>query len=220
MKRILVLVAFMVASVSIAQEKITEGILIQSQTMTSSDEQMNSQLAMMGEMITTTHFKGKKSHSILSNPMMGETITVVDYDKEEILVLKEHPMMGKTYTQKAIDSDKTEGDSVKVVESAETKTILGYECKRYDIVVVKQGQEVKMMVYTTDKLNIVTNKDATFGDKLKGFPLLMEVYVSQGGADIVLKIETTSVVAEKVDASKFDMTIPEGYEKAEDNGGM
>lgn len=220
MKNFLVLVALMVGSMSIAQEKIAEGVLVQSQTISSSNEEMNAQLAMMGEMITTTHFKGDKSYSKLSNPMMGTTITVIDNVKKEILTLNEHPMMGNTYSQKNIEEEKSEGDSIEVTESSETKVILGYDCQRYDVNLVKQGQKVKMVVYATDKLSIVTNKDTTFGDKLKGFPLSMEVHVSQGGADMVIKIETTSVVAEKVADSKFDMTVPEGYEKKDGMSGM
>ena len=61
---------------------------------------------------------------------------------------------------------------VTLLSHAETKTILGYECQRYDVV-VKQGQEVKMIVYATDKLNYSYNKDATFGDKIERFSIIL-----------------------------------------------
>ena len=62
------------------------------------DEQVNMQLAMMGEMITTTYFKGDKSRSELSNPMAGSTIAVMDGTANKVLVMLDNPMMGKKYT--------------------------------------------------------------------------------------------------------------------------
>lgn len=220
MKNFLVLVAFMVASMSIAQEKITEGVLVQSQSMSSADEQINTQLAMMGEMVTTTHFKNDKSRSIMSNPMMGKSITIIDNEKKEMLVLMDNPMMGKKYMKEVIEDVKLDSEGVEVVASSESKVILGYDCKKYDVNMVKQGQKVKMIVYATENLNIVTKKKDAFEGKLKGFPLYMEMYVNQMGAEIVVKIETTSVVSEKVDISKFDMTVPPGYEKTDKMPGM
>lgn len=220
MKNFLVLVAFMVASMSIAQEKITEGVLVQSQSMSSTDEQINTQLSMMGEMITTTHFKNGKSRSMMSSPMMGKSITIVDNDKKEMLVLMDNPMMGKMYMKEVIDDVQVDSEGLEVVESSESKKVLGYDCKRYDVNMTKQGQKVKMIVYATEKLNIVTKKQNAFDGKLKGFPLYIEMYVNQMGAEIVVKIETTSVVSEKVDESKFEMTVPVGYEKTDKMPGM
>ena len=61
MKRILLIATVLVSTLSIAQEKITEGMYsLLNKPLSSTNEQINMQLAMMGEMISTTYFKNGK----------------------------------------------------------------------------------------------------------------------------------------------------------------
>jgi outer membrane lipoprotein-sorting protein len=53
------------------------------------------------------------------------------------------------------------------------------------------------------------------GDKLKGFPLYMEMFVTQQGMNMTITNEVTELKKDKVDTSKFSMTPPEGYTKME-----
>lgn len=216
-----ILVVFLTMSMSIhAQEKITEGVVILKQTMSSSDEQMNSQLAMMGDMVTTTYFKGEKSRSELKNQMIGEAITIIDNDKKEMLLMLNNPMMGKKYLTKGIELSKEDLDNVTVKENDEVKIVLGYTCKRYDVSLTKEGITVEMVLFTTDKIKIITKNNAELGDKVSGFPLVMEMKTNNMGAEISIVIEATEVKSEKVDDAKFDMTAPEGYEKTDKLPGM
>ena len=98
MKKIILAVALVCSTIGFSQDKVSEGIITTKQTMSSDNEQMNMQLAMMGEMITTTYFKGDKSRSELSNPMAGSTIAVMDGTANKVLVMLDNPMMGKKYT--------------------------------------------------------------------------------------------------------------------------
>ncbi len=220
MKKIIVLLAFVLTSVTFAQEKITEGVLTQSQTMSSANEEMNAQLAMMGEMVTTTYFKGGSSYSKMTSPMMGESISIINGAKKEMLMLLDNPMTGKKYVKKSTEDSKEAKEDVIVEKTNETKKFLGYDCVKYNVVMKKDGQEVKMTMYTTDKLNIANKKVVGLSDKINGFPLYSEFSVNQMGAEIIIKIEVKSIKAEKVDDAKFDLTIPEGYEKADNLPGM
>ncbi len=220
MKKIALLFLVSISLHVFSQEKITEGVVIQKQTISTLNEQMNAHLAAMGEMVTTTYFKGGKSRSELSNAMIGESIAIIDNDKKEMLVLLNSPMMGKKYLTKSIELSEDELNNVSVKETNEVKIFLGYECKRYDVILNKDGVDVEMLVFVTEKLNISTKKSTAFGNKLKGFPLFMEIKTNQMGTDMTIKIETTEIRNEKVADSKFDMTVPESFEKVQNLPGM
>jgi len=215
MKRIIVLVAFVLTTVSFAQEKITEGVATTKITMSSTNEQMNAQLAMIGDMVSTTYFKKNKSRTEMSSPMQGDVVTVIDNDKKKMLMLMDNPMMGKKYMEKELTISEEDMKDVTVTKTSETKEFLGYDCVKYNVVTKKQGVEVKMDVYATEKLNALSDQTVVFGEKLKGYPLYMEMHVNQMGAEMVIKYEVISVKADKVADDKFDMTVPEGYTKQE-----
>lgn len=208
------LFAFLTISISLfGQEALTEGIIIQKQTFSSSNEALNGQLAMLGDMQTTTYFKGNKSRTELSNPMAGEVTTIIDNDKKEMLAIMDNPQIGKKYTVKGLDLSEEELKNITVTPTDETKEILGYTCKKYDIILNKQGVESKLTMYTTDKISALSDQTASFGGKIKGFPMSVQIQAEQGGMDITINMEVSEIKKEKVADSKFDMTAPEGYEK-------
>jgi len=218
MKKIIVLVALAISTIGFAQKTVKEGVITTTQTVSSPDEQMNMQLAMVGQMITTTWFKNNKSRSELSNPMTGSTISVMDGALGKMLVMMDNPMTGKKYMLNDLTPSEEKLKDVSVVESAETKTVLGYVCKRYDVTVKKQGVEVKMTLYTSDKVPAKSQQVAGLGSKVKGYPMFMEMKMNQMGAEIIIKSEVTDIKEEEVAEAKFDMTPLEGYEKTEELG--
>lgn len=217
MKKILMLVVLFTLSLTVtAQEKITEGVITLKQNYSSNDEATQAQLAMMGEMITTTFFKGKKSRVEVSNPMSGDITIITDSESMESLTLMDNPMIGKKYQKQTIEVPKDESDNFKVVDGAETKTILGYECKQKHLTIKEGGSEIKMVMYVTDKIApVLSQQNAQFGDKLGGFPLYTEMSMTQGEAEFTIVSEVTEVKSEKVADSKFSLTPPEGYSKME-----
>jgi hypothetical protein len=218
MKKIILAVALVCSTIGFSQDKLSEGVVVTKQTMSSTDEQMNMQLAMMGEMITTTYFKGDKSRSEMSNPMAGSTIAVMDGTANKVLVMLDNPMMGKKYTINDLTPKEENLKDITVTEGTETKTVLGYTCKQYNVVMKKQGVEVKMTLYTTDKLSTKSQQVAGLGSKISGFPLYSEMKMNQMGAEIVVKMEASELKKETVSDDKFDMTPLEGYEKSEQLG--
>lgn len=217
MKKILLLFVAMLSLNAIAQSEINEGVITSKMTMSSSNEQMNAQLAMVGDIPITTYFKGQKSRTEQVSQMIGNNTSIVDNSSKKILVLMDNPMVGgKKFNKIDIKAPKKEFiENVKVSATGDIKTIAGYVCKGYEIKVKEGGNERKMTMYTTDKIKAPTKDTAEFGDKIKGFPMLTIVNIDQGGMPLTVTMEVTAVKAEKVDDSKFDMTVPEGYSKME-----
>jgi outer membrane lipoprotein-sorting protein len=209
MKNLFICLALLFTILVTAQEKITEGIVISSQKMTTDNEQLQGQLAMMGDMKTTTYFKDKKSRSELSNPMSGDVITITDTETKETLMLMDNPMLGKKYMFKTAD----DLEDVDVVEGKETKTILGYTCKQYIVTINQGGVDMKMDLFTTEAILAEAQQTAMLGDKLKGFPLYMSMSMNQMGSDMTIITEVTEIKKESVSDDLFSMTPPEGYEK-------
>lgn len=212
MKKITLFALLLVCLNLFAQENISEGIIVQKQTLSSTNEEMNTQLAMIGDMQTTTYFKLNKSRSEMSNPMAGETVTIMDSDKKEMLVLINNSQLGKKYVTKSLTTTEEELKNIVVVASDETKTILGYECKRFDLTSTNDGVETKLILFTTDKIGALSEQLASFGDKISGFPMYLEINATQMGMDMKIKMEVIEVKKEKVSDEKFSVEVPEGYE--------
>lgn len=213
MKKLLVLLLTVVSLNVFAQNKISEGIITMKQTMSSDNEQVNAQLEQIGDMISTTYFKNGKSRAEVSNPMSGDVTVIIDQGTEQMLMLMDNPYMGKAYAKKETALTQEQLDNVKVVEKDETKTFLGYECKRVDLIVNENGAESVIKMFVTDAFEVPTQQTAIYGDKLKGMPMFMEMTMSQMGMEMMMKFEVTEVKKVSVSDSKFDMTIPEGYKE-------
>ena len=213
MKKILVSLAlFLIVTVS-AQDALKEGVIISKQTMSSDNEQMKAQFEMMGEMLSTTYFKDTKSRSELANPMTGNVTTISDTETHEVLVLMDNPMYGKKYMLQKNEVTEEQIKNIDVVAGDEIKTVLGYECKQYTVKINQSGVEMKMELFTTEAIPVVSQQTAILGDKLKGFPLYMTMDMNQMGSMMTVTTEVTEIKKEKVSDDKFDMTPPEGYEK-------
>lgn len=208
----MILLLFLGYSLSIfAQEEVKEGVMTMKVTMSSENEQVSASLAMIGDLTATTHFKDDKSRTEMSSPMTGTNINIVDNTAKTMLVLMENPMLGKKFLKSEIKTPDEENLDISVTENGETKTILDYECKGYDIVVKKDGMETKMTMFVTDKIKAPNQNSASFADKIDGFPLLAIVSVNQQGMPITTTAEVTEIKIESVDDSLFDLTVPEGY---------
>jgi len=215
MKKIILLFLVSVSINAFAQKEVKEGVMTMKMTMSTDNEQAKAAFAMIGDIAVTTYFKGQKSRTEQNNQMTGENISIVDNDAKKVLVLLNNPMMGKKYTETGISDTDEDAKALTVTANGETKTIVGYECKGYDVTGKKDGIEVNMTLYTTDKIDAPTQNTSMLGDKLKGYPMYMVMKMNQGGIDMQVTMEVTELKDEKVDDAKFDMTVPEGYEKME-----
>ena len=211
MKKVFTLLALSLTVMVSAQNKITEGVIVSKQTMSSDNEQVKAQLEMMGAMETTTYFKNDKTRSELSNPMSGDVVTVSD--SENILMLMDNPMMGKKYMLQNVKEAEKQVQDIQVTPGTETKTILGYECKQYSVKLKQITGSVEMEMYTTEAIPAKSQQTSMVGEKVKGFPLYVVMKMNQKETNMVITTEVTDIKKEAVADDKFDMTPPEGYEK-------
>ena len=220
MKKLLFVLVCVFSLSTFAQESISEGVAKSKQTMTSDNEQVQAQLAMVGEVLTTTYFKNNNTRSETFNLMSGNSITIMDSDSKEMLIMMDNQMVGKKYMTKNMEPGEEDMKNVTIEKGDETKTILGYECQEYNLTVNKDGAEVKMDMYVTDKISAISNQAVQMGTKVEGFPLYMEMTMSQMGMNIKITHEVTEINKETVSDDKFDMTPLEGYEKTDKLMGM
>ncbi|MDG1811377.1 MAG: hypothetical protein P8H13_05525 [Polaribacter sp.] len=214
MKRALILLALSLTVVVSAQKKISQGVIISKQTMTSDNDQANQQFAMMGDVKSTTFFKGAKSRSEISNPMSGDVTTITDQKTGSILVLMENPMLGKVYMLQNNDVTEEDLKNIKITATGKTKVVLGHTCKQYIITGETQGQSIDMELFTTEAINIASQQTAMLGNKLKGFPLYSIMKMNQMGVNMTITTEVTEIQKEvDVKDKSFSLTPPEGYEK-------
>ncbi|MFL0352112.1 hypothetical protein [Xanthomarina sp. GH4-25] len=220
MKKILLLVLVAITTVSFSQESMTEGVVYSKQTMSTDNAQMQSQLAMIGDILTTTYFKEGKTRSETSNIMTGSSYSIMDSENNEMLMAMNNQMTGKKYVVKSMEPSEEDLKNVTITKGDETKTVLGYECQEYNVEVNKDGVVVTMDVYTTDKLTAISQQSTMMGADLNGFPLYMTMNMSQMGMNLTITNEVTEIKKESVSDDKFDMTPPEGYEKTDKLQGM
>ncbi|WP_044399315.1 hypothetical protein [Lacinutrix sp. Hel_I_90] len=215
MKKILLLVALAIGFAVNAQEKLNEGVLVSKQILSSENEQVQQQLAMMGDMVSETYFKDSKSRVEMSNPMTGDITTISNGETNEVLVLMDNPMAGKMYSLKKAEPSKEDLDNITVEKGTETKTILDYKCQQY-FVKIKQGETMmEMEVFTTDAIDAYSKETAMFEGKLQGFPLYTSIDMNQNGVEMTVVSEVIAIRKEDVPEDKFVMLPPEGYTKME-----
>ena len=210
MKKIFTLLALSLTVMVSAQKKITEGVIVSKQTISTDNEQMKAQLEMMGDMETVTYFKNDKSRAELSNPMSGDVVTLTD--SKNMLILMDNPMLGKKYMLQDLGEAKDQVKDVEVIAGTETKTILGYKCKQYTVKLKQDAGNIEMVMYTTEDIPVKSQQTSMVGDKVKGFPLYVVMNMTQMGTDMTVTTEVTEIKDETVADDKFDMTPPEGYE--------
>lgn len=220
MKKLIFVLVCALSLSGFAQETISEGVVKSTQTMSSDNEQMQAQLAMVGEVLTTTYFKGNKTRSETFNLMSGSTTTIMDGETKNMLMYMDNPMAGKMYALENMEPTAEDMEGVQVTKGDETKTILGYECQEYNITMDKNGASVVMDIYVTNKIDAMNSQVAQMGTQIDGFPLYMKMNVSQGGMALTITNEATEIKKETVADDKFDMTPPEGYTKTDNLGGM
>lgn len=214
------LVAFNLSAV--AQEQLLEGVIASKMTMSSESPEVQAQLAMIGDINSVTYFKDNKTRTEVNNPMTGEAVNIIDSEAKKMLVMMNNPMAGgKQYAIKDITQPSEEDlKGMTITKTDETKTILGYVCNVYHVVMSKDGVNMTMDIFSTEKINAVNQQTTTFSEEFKGFPMYMKMTMNQMGMDIIMINEVTEVKGEAVDAEKFNMTPLEGYKKVDKIQGM
>lgn len=219
MKKLFTILFVILGLNAFAQEAMTEGIIKTKTTMSSPNAEVNAQFAMIGDILSVTYFKDGFTRTETSNVMTGNSVAVIDSNAKEMLMYMDN-MAGKVYMKNSYEPSEEDLKDITVEKTGETKDILGYSCAKYVTTISKNGATVNMDIYATDKLAAVSNQTTSFGDTIKGYPLLMEMKMNQGGMDMVITMEVTEIKKESVSSDKFDLTPPDGYKQVDKLGGM
>ncbi|MCB0426454.1 MAG: DUF4412 domain-containing protein [Mangrovimonas sp.] len=219
MKKLFTILFVILGLNAFAQEAMTEGVIKTKTTMSSPNAEVNAQFAMIGDILSVTYFKDGFTRTETSNVMTGNSVAVIDSNAKEMLMYMDN-MAGKVYMKNSYEPSEEDLKDITVEKTGETKDILGYSCAKYVTTISKNGATVNMDIYATDKLAAVSNQTTSFGDTIKGYPLLMEMKMNQGGMDMVITMEVTEIKKESVSSDKFDLTPPDGYKQVDKLGGM
>ena len=221
MKRFLIILFVSFSLTVVGQKEMTEGVITSKMTMSSTNPDVQSQFDMIGDIISTTFFKDDKTRTDVMNMMTGESSSIIDNKEKMMMMIVNNPMAGgKVYAENTFEPSEQDLEGVSLTKGDGTKTVLGYECTEYNVVVNKDGAEVKMDIYATEKINAVNQQTTKLGEEFKGFPMYMVMHMNQMGMDMTMTMEVTEVKEESVADDKFDMTPPDGYTKVDQIQGM
>lgn len=222
MKKYLFVLLVALSFSAIAQDALLEGVVTSKMTMSSENPDVQAQLAMIGDIKSVTYFKDNKTRTEVNNPMTGEAVNIIDSEAKKMLAMMNNPMVGgKQYAITDIAKPNEEDlKDMTITKGDETKTILGYVCNVYQVVMKKDGVNMTMDIFSTEQINAVNQQTTSFGADFKGFPMYMKMTMNQMGMDIIMTNEVTEVKEETVDSEKFNMTPLEGYKKVDKLPGM
>lgn len=212
MKKSLLLILLLLTSVLGLNAQITEGHVQYKIEVSSDNPDMNMAVAMMSDATLDIYFQKDKSRTEMNMGVMKTTVIINPAATNSIMLMD---MMGSKFAV-PMEKEELKNDSpkptIKLIN--ETKTILGYTCKKA-VIAISEG--IDAIYWYTDELKVNTFGQKSFNEAVPGFPLEFSQF--QGGLDMKL---TATVVEKSVDQKKFDVTVPEGYtiKTLEELGGM
>lgn len=204
------LLVLMLFSATIAFAQPQEGKLAFTLNMTSDNESLQSQLAMLQGATLTVYYDKNFSRSETNIPMFMKTTFVFDNTNQTGLMLMSGMMGKKAMEISKEDSDKSEESNANITftKTNETKKILGFNCTKY-IATFEDGQTGDFWV--TKEIGASKKVLQGISSDLEGFPL--EFSSHQRG--VTTKFTATTFEDNLNGENKselFSLAIPEGYE--------
>lgn len=187
MKRVLFCLALIVSgSLLFAQNKISEGTITY-EVEWKLPEQMQAYAAMFPKEVKV-YFKGD-SASWKNENQMSSTTTITNVKAEFTRLLIDIPMMGKKYSVTLTPADvemmQDKMPEFSLTEGTETKTISGYNAKKYAVEEKKSG--TKSDAWFTKDVEISQNSFNQFFDAKYGFPVEFNTFAN--GLGIKAKVK-------------------------------
>jgi hypothetical protein len=201
----LLLAAFLFPAVTFAGGKPFEGVITYKISYPDI-KATEAQMAMYPKVFTIS-IKGSKSRSELVTGM-GPMVTITDYEAKTKVALME--MMGQKMaiktTPEEIDKENADAPKVNVEYSSETKTIVGYLCKKAIVTTNEDGVKTTYTVFYTNELGGKgTNFDNPTYKDIDG--VLMEFTLKTPQFSMMFTV--TGVEKKSISAKEFD--IPAEY---------
>ena len=209
MKKILFSMAMVVLSTLSLTAQVTEGNVKYSIEMSSTNPELEMQLAMMQGSTFELSFKDDLTRSEMNMGTIMKIVTITNAKSDGALMLMSG-MMGNTAVKLSAEDLKKnteESPEADVTLTDETKEIQGFSCKK---AVVTDEEGTESVVWYTEEITVNKLGQNYLNNKVPGFPLEFEM--NQGE----MKMSMTSTdFNKKLDKKKaktmFDTTIPEGY---------
>lgn len=209
MKKIFFSMAVVVLSTLSLTAQITEGSVKYNVEVSSTNPELEMQLAMLQGSTFELFFKDNMSRSEMSMGSMMKITTITNTEAENSIMLMSG-MMGNTAVKMSADDlkkgeENVDGTEITLVD--ETKEIQGYDCKKA-IATNEEGQE--SVIWYTEDLAINKLGQNYLNKQVPGFPLEFEI--NQGEVKMTM---VSTEVNKKLDKKKakelFDTSVPEGY---------
>lgn len=192
--------------VTTAFAQLTEAKITYSIDIESDDPNMAMALPMLEGSTLIIAYKDEKSRVEMNMGGMMNTTTITDGKSKKMLTLISG-MMGKIATEsEANEEDKQDPDDLDVEFSDETKTILGYKCKKA-VVTDEDGNEFES--WYTEEIQPASSDGKYINSQIPGAALEFTIVTPQ-----MTMTMTATDLKKSIDNPKefFSMEIPEGYE--------
>ena len=209
MKKILFSMAIVVLSTLSLTAQITEGNVKYSIDMSSTNPELQMQLAMMQGSTFELSFKDDLTRSEMNMGTMMKIVTITNEKSEGALMLMSG-MMGNTAVKMGAEDLKKSTDDAPEAEvtlTDETKEIQGFKCKK---AVVTNEEGTESVVWYSEEIIVNKLGQNYLNSKVPGFPLEFEL--NQGEMKMTMtSTEFNKKLDKKLVKTMFDTTIPEGY---------
>ncbi len=212
MKKITLSLIFLVSATLSVFSQVKEGHIEYKISVVSDDPESAGMADMFGNSTMNIHFKSQLTRTELDMGFLMQ-MTVINDDKSGDILMLLGGMMGNQAILTTVDEmnefdGKVEEETSGKVELInETKTILGYVCKK---AILSDDDGSKMTYWYTSEINFSKRGNQVFDGQIPGIPLEIvtktsEMTMTWTAVNFEKKVENTSTL--------FSMEIPDGYEK-------
>lgn len=207
MKKILFAALVFMSSLTFAQ--IKQGNITYSMSFAGDMEGMEQVAQMFAGSSMELYFMPKKSRVDMNMGAMMKTTAISDETQNKALILMSG-VMGKiavtTSLQELEDENKVKMPKYSIHISSETKTILGYTCKKAEL--TDESGNVSTCWFTTD-IEVLTKGQNGAYSMIPGMSLEFETNTN----GMIMKFTATAINEKVKDlSSKFSLEVPPGYE--------
>jgi len=198
-------------------QKINEGHLKFIVDYSSSNPELESQLAVLKGSSSTIYFSPKFSRTEISVSNVSTTTIINDKAKNKSVLFMDGLMGGMKFAVADLealagnkDSLKAKADNIAIEKTNETKEILGYVCTKYHVIM--EDGSVNEFWCTPELSHIPQNSTNNYdiSSKLDGFPLEYSLNTSSMQVKFTAN-ELTEGIDKSAKKRLFNMKIPKDY---------
>ncbi len=207
MKQLFIALLTFVAFSSSAQ--LTEGHVAYKIDCVSDNPDMQMAVTMLQGSTMEIYFNEGLTRSEMKMGTMMSISTLTNEKTGDFLMLMSG-MVGKNAiltTLDDINKEKAETPEMEVTLVDETKTIMGYVCKK---AIMTSEDGLESLFWYTEEIKVASKGQSYLNEKVPGFPL--EYEINNAGLKMVLTVTEIEKKLKKA-GDLFDFNIPEGYKQ-------